>query len=357
MRVELRVNLGSRAYPVEIGAGLLRELGPKLCQQGFSGRVAVVTDMVVGEIYREVVLRSLSEAGLDPWLIEVPAGEEHKNLGSLAFIYDRLVEGGIDRRSPLVALGGGVMGDMAGFAAATFLRGIPLVQVPTTLLAQVDASIGGKTGIDHPLGKNLIGAFYQPSLVLIDVHTLKTLPQREFRAGLAEVIKYGVILDARLFSLLEESLSRILGLDLELLVSVIASCCRLKARVVEEDETEGGYRAILNFGHTVGHALESATDYRRFLHGEAVAIGMVAEARLSRKRGYCGEEACGRVFRLLERAGLPVEMPREVSRDRLARAMGTDKKRASGKVRFVLMEEIGKVCFASLGIEEILDSL
>src|SRR5215510_13354026 len=284
------VNLGPRSYPICLGRGLLSDLGALLREQHLTaGRVAVVTDSVVGKIYRERVVATLAAAGFDVRVIEIPAGEEHKNLAWLAFLYDKLIEGRIERRSPLIALGGGVIGDLTGFAAATFQRGLPFIQVPTTLLAQVDASVGGKTAINHPAGKNLIGAFYQPRLVVIDVDTLKTLPRREFLAGVAEVIKYGVILSPDLFSLLEEDLMSFLQLDPSLLTEVIRTCCQLKALVVEEDETEGDYRAILNFGHTLGHAIENATEYKRFLHGEAVAIGMVFAAQLSCKRGLCLE--------------------------------------------------------------------
>lgn len=351
------VNLGSRSYPICIGADVLGELGRLLHERQLSGRVGVVTDSVVGKIYREPVVQALVSAGLDSWVVEIPAGEEHKNFAWLKFIYDKLIEGRIDRRSPLVALGGGVIGDMAGFAAATFLRGIPFIQVPTTLLAQVDASVGGKTGINHPAGKNLIGAFYQPRLVLIDANTLKTLPRREFVAGLAEVIKYGITLDPELFALLEEQRSAILHFNSALLTHLVTVCCRLKAMVVEEDETEGGYRAILNFGHTLGHAVESATEYREFLHGEAVAMGMVFAARLSQRRGLCSEATCERIGRLIKRVGLPVEVPPKVKGEHLAFVMETDKKTASGKVKFICIEEIGKTRFEYLSAKEIVGYL
>lgn len=353
----LTVNLGSRSYPICIGVGVLGELGHLLRERQFSNRAVVVTDSVVGKIYREPVVQALASAGLDPRVVEIPAGEEHKNFAWLAFIYDKFIEGRIDRRSPLIALGGGVIGDMAGFAAATFLRGIPFIQVPTTLLAQVDASVGGKTGVNHPAGKNLIGAFHQPRLVLIDVDTLKTLPRREFVAGLAEVIKYGITLDPELFTLLEERLSAILHFNSALLVHIVTVCCQLKAMVVEEDETEGGYRTILNFGHTLGHAIESATEYKEFLHGEAVAMGMVFAARLSQQRGLCSEATCERIRRLIKRVGLPVEVPSRVKGEHLALIMETDKKTAAGKVKFVCIEEIGKTRFEYLSAKEIVGYL
>src|SRR5438034_4617526 len=348
------VNLGARSYPIFIGTGVLAELGQLLREQQFAvGRVAMVTDTGVGKIYREKVAETLASAGFDPWVIEIPAGEEHKNLAWLAFLYDKLVEGRIERRSPLIVLGGGVIGDMAGFAAATFQRGLPFVQVPTTLLAQVDASVGGKTAINHPAGKNLIGAFYQPRLVMIDVDTLKTLPRREFIAGVAEVIKYGVILSPDLFMLLEDQLAHLLRLDPQLLIAVVKTCCQLKALVVEEDETEGDYRAILNFGHTLGHAIENATEYKRFLHGEAVALGMAFAVQLSAKRGLCSAATSERVCRLLKKAGLPLEIPKELRGEHLLLGIATDKTISGGKVKFVCIEELGRTCFEYLSVKEI----
>lgn len=348
------VNLGSRSYPICIGAGIVTELGQLLRRQQLTAtRVALVTDTIVGKIYKEKVAQILTDAGFDPWTIEIPSGEEHKNLAWLALLYDKLVEGRIERRSPLIALGGGVIGDLAGFAAATFQRGIPFVQIPTTLLAQVDSSVGGKTAINHPSGKNLIGSFYQPRLVVIDIETLKTLPRREFLAGAAEVIKYGVILNPELFALLEDHFTAFLRLDADLLTSVIKTCCQLKALVVEEDETEGDYRAILNFGHTLGHAIESATEYKQFLHGEAVAIGMVFAAQLSAKRGFCSTAVSQRVCRLVKKAGLPVRIPKDLKDIHLLRGMTADKKAAGGKIKFVCIEDLGKTRFDYLTVEEI----
>src|SRR5262245_31566193 len=352
------VNLGSRSYPICIGRGLLADLGTLLREQYATvSRVAVVTDSVVGKIYRERVVATLTAAGFDTCVIEIPAGEEHKNLAWLAFLYDRLIESHIERRSPLIALGGGVVGDITGFAAATFQRGLPFVQVPTTLLAQVDASVGGKTAVNHSAGKNLIGAFYQPRLVVIDVETLTTLPRREFLAGVAEVIKYGVILSPDLFSLLEEQLLALLHLDPVLLTAVVKTCCQLKALVVEEDETEGDYRAILNFGHTLGHVLESATEYKHFLHGEAVAIGMAFAVHLSHQRGLCSAATKERVYRLLKKAGLPVVIPKTLTRESLLFGIEADKKVTGGKVKFVCIEEIGRTRFESLNAQEIIGYL
>ena len=355
---EVHVDLGARAYPIVIGVGLLAEVGPRLAAAGYRGRCALVTSERVGALYREPVAASLGRAGFSPVAVEIPDGEEHKNLAWLAVLYDRLLDAGIERRSPLIALGGGVVGDLAGFAASTLLRGLPLVQVPTTLLAQVDAAIGGKTGINHALGKNLIGAFHQPRLVVIDVATLRTLPRREFVAGLAEVIKYGVIRDAELFATLEARLEALLGLEEAVLVPVVAACCRHKAAVVAADEREeGGERAVLNFGHTVGHALEVLTEYRRLLHGEAVAIGMVAAARVSRALGLCDAATVERLERLVRRAGLPTAMPDDVTPPALALAMHTDKKTAAGRIRFVCVEAIGRTRLVELSAEQVADQL
>lgn len=367
----ITVHLGQRSYPVRIGSGVVTRLGPLLemnhpdkqskgshddssFEPGLTAkRVAVVTDSNVAPYYREPLVQSLTGAGYEPWVIVLPPGEQQKDLATLSLVYDKLIEGRIERRSPLIALGGGVIGDLTGFAAATFQRGVPFIQVPTTLLAQIDASVGGKTAVNHPAGKNLIGAFYQPRLVLIDVDTLKTLPQREFVAGVAEVIKYGAILSPDLFALLEEQLDRLLGLEPVLLTSIIKTCCQLKAQVVEADEQETDYRAILNFGHTLGHAVESATGYERFLHGEAVAIGMAFAAKLSLQRGLCGAATHDRLVGLLQRAGLPVDIPPDIAQEHLRTGIGADKKVSAGKVKFVCLEQFGKTRFEVLSTAEI----
>jgi 3-dehydroquinate synthase len=349
----LTVDLDDRSYPICIGAGILEALGARLPGITKGRRAAVITNPVVAQLYRDKVVGSLQKAGIDAVVIEVPDGEEHKNLAWLTFLFDRLLDAKLDRESAIIALGGGVIGDLAGFTAATFLRGVPLVQVPTTLLAQVDSSVGGKTAVNHPAGKNLIGAFYQPRLVWADVRTLQTLSRRELRAGMAEVIKYGAILSASLFELLEEHLESVLALQEELLVDVVRQCCALKAGVVAEDERESGFRAVLNFGHTAGHAVEMLTEYRQYLHGEAIAMGMAFAARLSSARGFCTPQAAQRVIRLLERAGLPVDIPKELVGRPLAVAMETDKKAAGRKIKFVCLEEIGKARFELLTAEEI----
>ncbi len=353
----VHVDLGARGYPIYVGAGCLRELGTKLSESGVGARVAVVTNSTVANLYLERTVTSLRASGFDPAAIQIPDGEEHKNLAWLTLVWDKLVDAGIERSGAVVALGGGVVGDLTGFAAATYLRGVPCVQVPTTLLAQVDSAIGGKTGINHVAGKNLIGAFAQPRFVLADVETLRTLPRREFTAGLAEVIKYGAILDPELFDLLEAQLPAVLRLDREILVRIVRTCCQLKALVVGEDETESGYRAVLNFGHTVAHGLESLTEYTQFLHGEAVAIGMVAAARVSRRLGLCGDRAYQRLRTLIERAGLPTEVPADLRGEPLALAMRTDKKARGGAIKYVCLEDIGKTRFERLTCDEIVKHL
>jgi 3-dehydroquinate synthase len=348
------VDLGERAYPIAIGAGTLGQLGSRLRALGLGAQLAIVTNPTVSHHYRATLESSLSAAGFTVTVLEVPDGEEHKNLAWLTFLYDRLVDARLDRACAIVALGGGVIGDLAGFAAATFLRGVPLVQVPTTLLAQVDSSVGGKTAVNHAGGKNLIGAFHQPRLVWIDVHTLRTLPRREVQAGMAEVIKHGAILGPQLFELLERRLEDVMGLDEALCVDVVRQNCAIKAAVVSEDERESGYRAVLNFGHTLAHALEVLTDYRRFLHGEAVAIGMAFAARLSAARALCAPAVAERIVALLRRAGLPTELPAELIGPNLALAVGADKKVSGGKVKFVVIEDIGRVRFEMLSGQEVL---
>jgi 3-dehydroquinate synthase len=353
----LTVNLGDRSYPIHVGAGLLERAGELLRQAGVRGKVAVVTNPTVAQLYLDALHEALANAEFDVTPILLPDGEEHKNLKSLVSIYDRLISERFERKSCVLALGGGVVGDIAGFAAATYLRGVSYVQVPTTLLAQVDSSVGGKTGINHESGKNLIGAFYQPKLVLIDVAALRTLPHRELVAGLAEVIKYGIIQDPALFQLLELKMEKLLGSDRDLLSQVIADSCAIKARVVEADEREDDYRAVLNFGHTIGHALEAVTGYRQLLHGEAVAVGMVKAVALSVQQGFCDKASFNRVVALVRKAGLPVEIPPGVLPQNLIQAMEVDKKVASGKIKFVMCEGIGKTRFHWLAPNEVLSAL
>ncbi len=355
------VQLGCRSYAIKIGSGLLRRLGGECARLKLGARCAIITDTNVGRRYARETFNSLAAAGFFPSLVVVPAGETAKSLKTVQTCYDLLAAHRLERKSFIVALGGGVVGDVAGFVAATYLRGIAFVQVPTTLLAQVDSSVGGKVGVNLKAGKNLVGAFYQPRLVLCDLDTLKTLPEREYRAGLAEVIKYGIIYDAKLFVQLEHNLPKLLRRQPGTLSGVVARCCEIKAEVVGQDETESGLRAILNFGHTIGHAIENISGYGKYLHGEAIAIGQVAAARLSTRLIGLPERDVERIVGLFKRTGLPVTARLKTpQRKRLLAAMKLDKKVSGGEIRFVLAKRIGRVQFgcrvpASL-IESALDS-
>jgi len=338
------VPLGQRSYAIKIAAGLLRQLGVECAGLKLGARCAIITDTNVGKKFAKPAFESLVKAGFEPTLIVVPAGENSKSLKSVQACYDQLAANRLERKSFIVALGGGVVGDLAGFVAATYLRGIPFVQVPTTLLAQVDSSVGGKTGVNLKAGKNLVGAFYQPKLVLCDLDTLKTLPEREFRSGLAEVVKYGIIFDAKLFVQLERDLPKLLRREPKSLTAVIARCCEIKAEVVGQDETEGGLRAILNFGHTIGHAIENSSGYGKYLHGEAIAIGQVAAAKLSQKILGLSPGEADRIENLFVQAGLPVKIKfNPAQRRKLLAAMKLDKKVSAGEIKFVLAEKIGRV--------------
>ncbi|MDY6849750.1 MAG: 3-dehydroquinate synthase [Thermodesulfobacteriota bacterium] len=336
----IEVGLGERSYPIWIGSGVLPRLGEALKRVSFPRRIAVVTNETVAPLYGEQVLSALRQSSFAAELIVLPDGEEHKNLESLNFIFDELITRGFDRGTGLIALGGGVIGDLAGFAAATYLRGIPFAQVPTTLLAQVDSSVGGKTAVNHRLGKNLVGAFYQPRHVHIDVDTLATLPAREFRAGCAEIVKYGVIRDADFFSWLENNAPQIGEHDPVCLIHAVRISCQIKADIVEIDEKEGGLRAILNYGHTLAHAVELLSGYGKVRHGEAVAIGMVAAAAISARLGHCGAADVERIRRLLSTLGLPVCLPDFAASDYLT-ALSRDKKVQEGRLRMIFNRGIG----------------
>lgn len=338
----VRVAVGQYDYEVVVAPGALKELGQRLLALGNVGPVVLVTNPTVRTLYGKTTEASLREAGIDPVFAEIPDGERYKTMATLETILDAALSRGADRSSVIVALGGGVVGDLAGFAAATLYRGVRLYMVPTTLLAQVDSSVGGKTGINRPHGKNLVGAFHQPSGVLADTATLATLPEREYRAGLAEVIKYGVILDAEFFARLERNAEALNARDPELLGEVVERCVQLKAYVVERDERERGLRRLLNFGHTVGHAVEKATGYSRLLHGEAVSIGMVVAARLSAVLGVCGPEVEARVRTLSSALGLPTAIPADVDPAVVVDAVAYDKKAHGDKVVFVVAEAIGR---------------
>ena len=341
---DVTVPLGARTYSISVGRKLLSQLGPRCASLNLGSRCAIISDANVAKRYAADAEKSLRRAGFEVARIVVPAGETAKSLDSVQSCYDRLAAHRLERRSFIVALGGGVVGDLAGFVAATYLRGIAFVQVPTTLLAQVDSSVGGKVGVNLKAGKNLVGAFHQPRLVLCDLDTLKTLPPREFRAGFAEVIKYGIIYDAELFARLERDLGKLLKLEAKTLADVVARCCEIKAAVVSQDETETGLRAILNFGHTIGHALEAISRYGKYLHGEAISIGQVAAAELSAAMTGLPQIDVERITDLFRRAGLPtsVELNRSQQKQLFA-AMRLDKKVSGGEMKFVLAKRIGEV--------------
>jgi 3-dehydroquinate synthase len=334
------VTLAERSYPICIGSGLLSRaelLAPHLAQP----RAVVITDTVVAPLYLEPVMKALAGAGVAAAPIVLPTGEDHKSWPTLSSVFDQLLAARCERKTTLIALGGGVIGDLTGFAAAVFMRGVPFIQIPTTLLAQVDSSVGGKTAINHPLGKNMIGAFYQPRAVLADMSTLATLPEREVAAGLAEVIKYGLIRDRQFFEWLEQNIEGLLAGDVEALAHAVQRSCEIKAALVGVDEREeSGERALLNLGHTFGHAIETAAGYGIWLHGEAVAAGMAIAARLCQILGLLSEADVERVVSLLVRAHLPVVAP-AYGLERYLELMGHDKKVQSGRIRFVLMRAIG----------------
>lgn len=368
MQSVIPVNLPQDAYEIAIAPGSLDQLGTWMTGNqerslNLGRKVLLVSNPTIFKHYGERAIAALEQADFQVAHCLLPAGERYKTLASVQKIYDAALEQRLERSATMVALGGGVVGDMTGFAAATWLRGINVVQVPTTLLAMVDAAIGGKTGVNHPQGKNLIGAFHQPRLVLIDPQVLKTLPTREFRAAMAEVIKYGVIWDAELFQQLEQCqrLDRLDYLDEALLHSILTCSCQAKAHVVSKDEKEAGLRAILNYGHTIGHAVESLTGYRLVNHGEAVGLGMVAAGALAVKLNLWDQEACDRQLALIQKAGLPTQIPADLDNQAVLASLQTDKKVKSGRVRFILPTQIGTVTVtdqvpADL-ISEVLDAM
>jgi 3-dehydroquinate synthase len=348
--VELRVALGERSYPIKIGCGTLEGIGGEMRKLRLGPKIAIISNPTVYKLYGERVLKSIKKAGFKAAKVIIPDGEQYKDFLRVYYILGELLKERLDRSSALVALGGGVIGDITGFAASIYMRGIPFIQAPTTLLAQVDSSVGGKTGVNHPLGKNMIGTFWQPRLVWIDTDTLKTLPRREFLSGMAEVIKYGVIWDEGFFRFLEENQKEILSLEKDALIHIIERSCGIKAEVVSRDEREGGLRAILNYGHTVGHAVETVTGYGRYLHGEAVSIGMHLEARLSGMLSLIKKNEVKRIKGLVESYGLPSALPAGLDAGRMLDAMAIDKKAVAGELKFILPEKIG-----SVRIEKVLD--
>ena len=366
MTHDIIVDLGDRSYPIRIGSGILETLGEACKAAGLTGHCLIVSDENVAPLYAEKVFQTLEKAGFDPVLEVLPAGEPTKCQAQLMNLYAKAAENRLDRKCFMVALGGGVVGDLTGFTAASWLRGIQFVQVPTSLLAMVDSSVGGKTGINIPSGKNLVGAFHQPELVMVDLDTLKTLPERELAAGMSEVAKYGVIWDAELFQTLEtdcvgaqnffQTLENNMGAGSACLGKIISRCCEIKAEVVCQDEREGGLRGILNFGHTLGHAIENAAGYGQFLHGEAVAIGMVYAARLSTALKGLSVEESERIEKLLVALELPVVAPGLAWSD-LRAAMAVDKKTVDGLLKFVLADRIGHVDFGCEVTEELMEEV
>jgi len=336
------IDLGDRSYNIMIGSGLLDRAGELIAGLHVGRKVLLVTNTTVGPLYAGQVADSLARAGLEVTRVEVPDGEQYKSLSSAELLYDRAFTAGLDRRSTVVALGGGVVGDLAGFVAATYMRGVPFVQLPTTLLAQVDSSVGGKVAVNHPRGKNIIGAFYQPALVISDTATLSTLNSRELRSGLAEVIKYGIIGDGKFFAWLEQNMQQVLALEPEALAQVIEQSCSNKARVVEQDETEQGARALLNLGHTTGHAIEALAGYGHYTHGEAVAMGTAVAAQLGVQLSMLSQEAADRIIGLLRKAGLPTTVPAELATSDLITAMYGDKKTVGEAITFIIPVDIGR---------------
>ena len=351
----MNVQLGERSYPISIGQDLLGNaalLGEKIR----GTHVVVVTNTVVAPLYLQTLETQLHAIGKTCSAVILPDGEVYKNWDNLNLIFDHLLAHKCDRKTTLIALGGGVIGDMTGFAAATYMRGVPFVQVPTTLLSQVDSSVGGKTGINHPLGKNMIGAFYQPQAVIADTATLNTLPDKELSAGLAEVIKHGAIIDATFFTWLEQNMSKLRAKDPQALAYVIARSCEIKADVVRQDEREGGLRAILNFGHTFGHAIEAGLGFGTWLHGEAVGCGMVMAAELSFRLGYIDFVSKTRIKQLVEAAGLPVVAP-DLGEQRWLELMEVDKKNEGGQIKFILLKPLGTAVITSVPEPVLLETL
>lgn len=339
--LKLHVQLGERSYPILIGSGTLRGAAGHLAALQAT-QVAVITHPNLAQWYGEPLCQALQAQGLSTYLFSVPPGERVKRWEVVGRLLRQMAQAALDRHCIVVALGGGVIGDLAGFVAACYLRGVRYVQIPTTLLAQVDSSVGGKTGVNLPEGKNLVGSFYQPVLVLIDTDTLQTLHRRQFRSGLAEVLKYGIIADERLWQVVNDEASVLRGGHSSHLAQIIRRCCEIKAEIVSQDETEQGVRAILNFGHTLGHALETVVGYGRLLHGEAVSIGMVFAALLGELKGVTPEGTAEQIAHSLRTLRLPVSLPREVAFEDLLGVMARDKKARGGQTRFVLLERIGQ---------------
>ncbi len=339
--LNIKVELGERSYPIFIGSGILGKLGEVLKLYGFGQQTVVVTDTTVQRLYGPILSKSFRGKVRDYEIITVPPGEKSKRISNVEKIITQMLEANYDRNATVLAVGGGVIGDLAGFTASIYKRGVPFIQVPTTLLAQVDASVGGKTGVNHPLGKNMIGTFYQPKIVWIDLDVLKTLPGREILCGLAEIIKYGVIWDADLFGIVENKFEQIFTLELSVLEQIVKRCCEIKAEIVAKDEREGGLRMILNFGHTVAHAIEAAKGYKKINHGEAVLLGMVAESKMALDAGYLKRGDFNRIQTLVSKFNLKPRL-KNVTKNELFDFMKSDKKALRGNVRFALPKKIGE---------------
>ena len=337
----VRVALGERSYDILIGSRLIEKIGIRI-KEFRPSKVAIISNKTIFPLFKDSILRSLKEHNVSPEILLLPDGEEYKDQLWVHFLHGELLKAKFDRSSLLIALGGGVVGDITGFVASTYMRGIKFIQVPTTLLSQVDSSVGGKTGVNHPLGKNMIGTFYQPSLVMIDINTLKTLPNKEFLSGMAEVIKYGIIADREFFDYLTTHKDDILSFG-DSIISIIKRSCEIKADVVSKDEQESGLRAILNFGHTIGHAIETVTGYKKYLHGEAIAIGMCAAAELAVKSDIFTEQETSEIKELIQSYNLPSVIPENLNAADMINAMEIDKKVKAGKIKFILSESIGHV--------------
>ena len=353
---KINVGLDERSYPIMIEAGFLAQIGADLLNRHIADRYIIIADQHVADLYGRQLLDSLSSAGLDAEVLTFPQGESSKNLATINDLARDLARLGIDRKGCLIALGGGVTGDITGFLAAVYMRGIKFVQIPTSLLAQVDSSVGGKTGVDIPEGKNLVGCFYQPQCVYIDSKLLNSLPEAELLNGLAEVIKYGIIYDSDFFEFLRANRQAVLSLDLSVLEEVIGKCCRIKAEVVSLDEKEADLRRILNFGHTIGHAVEAASDFK-LAHGMAVAIGMVAAAGIAERKHMLSQNESSQIYELIKSYGLPVDVPGDLDRPQIREYLKTDKKSVGGKVFFVLPTKIGSVDITYDVPEELVDAV
>lgn len=355
VKVDLKGSFEDKSYDILIERGLLDSVGSILISLGFEDQCCVVTNELVNSLYGEKLKKSLEKKGLKVFFIELPDGEEFKNLEVAAKVLDFLVDNRLERNTPLIALGGGVIGDLTGFVSSIYLRGVPFIQIPTTLLSQVDSSVGGKTGVNHEHGKNLIGSFYQPKVVIIDPDVLKTLEDREIKAGLAEVIKYGVIWDKDFFNFLKENTANLLALD-DKLIEAIKKSCMIKAQVVSMDEKETSVRAILNFGHTFGHAIETLTNYSQYKHGEALAIGMVMASLFSCHQNKCSKETSDEIKKIVETFGLK-NIIKDLSVDDFYNAMMHDKKVSKGEIKFILALKIGEVQIEKVEKTKVIDFL